>query len=178
VGLHHRPLPLRSFALSSQTTPPTPPPPPQSFRGVRWIVRSSWLRSFRKKNSSETRSKTMGRVVLCESARAGVCVCSTHRCCAERRLLNAARETARRRGVRPWAFARWFRASFGALQVVRHTRDGAVATSLPCVLCRRALEAAGARWTAVTRDGAYVTDRDAPPSELTARQRATWNAKK
>ena len=116
----------------------------------------------------------MTRVVACESARAGVCVLSTHRCCAERRLLSAARETARRRGVRPWAFARWFSASFGALVVVRRTRDGDVASSLPCVLCRRALEATGVRWTAVTREGAFVTDRDAPLSEPTARQRSLW----
>jgi hypothetical protein len=114
----------------------------------------------------------MPRVVVCESARAGVRVPSNHRCCAERRLLCGARETARRRGVKPWAFARWFNSFYGVLRVLRHTRDGAVASSLPCIFCRRALEAAGVRWTAVTRDGAHVCERDAPRSEPTSLQRA------
>jgi hypothetical protein len=113
----------------------------------------------------------MPRIVLCVSSRADVSVISTHRCCAERRFLLRARETARRRGVRPWCFARWLWHAFGTLRVVRHTRDGTAGVSLPCVLCRRALDATGARWTALTRDGCTVTEHDAPPSQPTTRQR-------
>lgn len=113
----------------------------------------------------------MPRIVLCVSSRADVCVNSTHRCCAERRFLCAARETARRRGVKPWGFTRWLWRAFGTLRVVRYQKNGDAAVSLPCVLCRRALTAAGARWTALTRDGCTVNERDAPPSQPTARQR-------
>ena len=115
----------------------------------------------------------MPRIVTCESARADVCVDSTHRCCAERRLLCIAREMARRRGVRPWCFARWLCRAFGTLRVVRFQKNGTAAVSLPCVLCRRALDATGARWTALTRDGCTVNERDAPPSQPTARQRVS-----
>jgi hypothetical protein len=113
----------------------------------------------------------MPHIVLCVSSRAGVCVKSTHRCCAARRFLIAARETARRRGVRPWCFARWLWRAFGTLRVARYQKNGVAAASLPCVLCRRALDATGARWTALTRDGCTVNERNAPPSQPTSRQR-------
>lgn len=117
-------------------------------------------------------------LVVCVATRCDVAVTNTHCCCAERRLLDHARVHARRTGVAPHAFAAWLHRRYGQLVVRRLTRDGAPAASLPCVLCRRALDAVGARWTALAPSPhadappVRVTDADAPPSRLTHWQAA------
>ena len=117
-------------------------------------------------------------LVVCVATRCDVVFTNTHSGCAERRLLEHARAHARRTGVAPHAFAFWLHRRYGQLVVWRHTRDGTPAASLPCVLCRRALDAVGARWTAhapsphADTPPVRVTDANAPPSKLTHWQAA------
>lgn len=59
----------------------------------------------------------------------------------------------------------------GEFFIHRQTANGEDATSLPCILCRQALEKYKIKWTAYYND-AWIcsTDPDIPPSVPTTRQ--------
>jgi hypothetical protein len=109
------------------------------------------------------------RTVLC-TTRAGHVAMSNHRLCAERVMLRDLCRRARVRGAQPHAIVRWVLRHTGGWEVSRHTADGARGVSLPCVLCRRALDDFHVRWTATTRAGDLVDERTAPRSQPTSRQ--------
>lgn len=73
---------------------------------------------------------------------------------------------------------RWIRRKFGAWTVERRTRDGAVACSLPCVLCRKLLARCGVHWTAHAAGGAVVDECSAPRSKPTSMQRSVFRSYK
>ncbi len=95
-------------------------------------------------------------------------------CCAERRMLSRLRELSRREGNSPAQFSSWTHRKHGEMVIVRLRRDGQPGTSLPCILCRKALDKNQIAWRAHI-DHKWVSSRDdnIPPSKLTQKQR-TW----
>jgi hypothetical protein len=110
------------------------------------------------------------RVVYCTAAN-GLRVPSNSSICAERRLLELFRHMAERRGVPRHRVVVWIRRQAGILSVERLTRTGEPACSLPCILCRCALDAMQLRWEAVDWAGEIVTDQTAPAPVFTHRQK-------
>ena len=64
---------------------------------------------------------------------------STHRCCAERNFLDKMMVQARRDGVRKENIVTWIKRKVNHVAVFRFLKDGQLATSCPCHLCRDAL---------------------------------------
>jgi hypothetical protein len=66
---------------------------------------------------------------------------SSHRCCAERNVLGAARQAAARHGVhREHKIGEWVRRKYGGdLTVWRVRADGSMGCCVPCPLCRKQL---------------------------------------
>jgi len=112
------------------------------------------------------------RIVTCTSDSGLTVPCNTN-VCAERRLVAALRRSAYVHGVPKHSVAKWVRRRAGTLTVERRTSDGAQACSLPCILCRRVLDAFDLRWRATAWDGTVVTRDEAPPPRFTHRQRNT-----
>ena len=72
-----------------------------------------------------------------------------HVICGERRLIKSLYIKCMKKGYRPHQFTEWLHRKYGELVVVRKRRDGAgAANSLPCVLCRKAIERVGVQWIA------------------------------
>ncbi|KAL4443643.1 hypothetical protein ABPG75_011380 [Micractinium tetrahymenae] len=64
----------------------------------------------------------------------------THRCCAERRLLDSYIRQGRRAGVPPHKLIAYVRRKLGSsIAVWRRTADGALACAAPCLFCAREL---------------------------------------
>lgn len=101
---------------------------------------------------------------------------SSHRCCAERRLLDSWVVKARRRGLGAHQIVTWVRRKVGAhVTVFRTLADGSLGCAAPCLLCQRELlrfdlrvhcSLAPERWWS-----GRLTDDSAPRGKLTARQR-------
>jgi hypothetical protein len=107
--------------------------------------------------------------------------CNTPRCCAERRLLSACVEDARRHGVPRMREAAWIRRKFGnTLHIWRCRRDGSLGCSMPCCFCYKAIETFALRVSCVTPDGkpflGYVDELPMPP-KLTSMQRKNLDSK-
>jgi len=68
-------------------------------------------------------------------------------CCAERRLIKQLLWECLKRGNKPHQFQSWVNRKYGELIVERKTFYGH-GNSLPCVLCRKAIEKIGLRWIA------------------------------
>lgn len=94
---------------------------------------------------------------------------STHRCCAERNLLARWIVCAVRHGVRPHRVVAWVRRKSGGDVVIWR---GPGRCSVPCILCRRALEKFDMRVTCTDPSGGRFVGRlqDAPRSKLTSGQ--------
>ena len=93
-------------------------------------------------------------------------------CCAERRMLSRLKELSRREGNSPAQFSTWTYRKYGEIVVTRLRRDGQPGTSLPCVLCRKALDRVQIPWRAHI-DHLWISSRDefVPPSKLTQKQK-------
>jgi hypothetical protein len=97
-------------------------------------------------------------------------------CCAERRLLSQLQQQAKREGVKPARFVHWSYRKFGPLIIERTRKDGLPGISLPCVICRKALDRIRMPWMAHVDYKWYSsTDPDVPPSKPTNKQRNTLN---
>lgn len=70
--------------------------------------------------------------------------------------------------------ARWVRRKFGVWRIERPLADGSAGVSIPCVLCRRVMDALAVRWEATGPAGSIVRADDDPPSAPTRRQRNMW----
>lgn len=107
-------------------------------------------------------------------------VVSTHRCCAERRLLDSWVQQARRQGVPSHKMVAWVRRKFGThISVFRYRHDGTLGCAVPCVFCQRELERYDMRVHCVDASGqwcdARCTDGTLPKPVLTAGQRRMFN---
>jgi len=68
-------------------------------------------------------------------------------CCAERLLIKRLYRDNLKKGNKPHQFAEWLHRKYGELVVERRTCYGQ-GNSLPCVICRKAIEKIGICWTA------------------------------
>ena len=105
---------------------------------------------------------------------------STHRCCAERRLLDSWVQQARRQGVPSHKMVAWVRRKFGSnISVIRYRHDGTLGCAVPCVFCQKELERYDMRVHCVDSSGqwcdARCRDGTLPKPVLTAGQRRMLN---
>ena len=68
--------------------------------------------------------------------------------CAERALLKTLVIHARRQGVHAACISHWIHRKYGDLVIQKIRHDGQAGTSLPCVLCRKALDRWSIQWRA------------------------------
>lgn len=81
---------------------------------------------------------------------------------------------ARRQGVHPSCLAYWIHRKYGDLIVKKIRHDGLPGISLPCVVCRKALERTCVQWQAhIGYTWIKSTDPELPESRPTNRQRTT-----
>jgi hypothetical protein len=87
-------------------------------------------------------------------------------------MLSRLRELSRREGNSPAQFSTWTYRKYGEIVVTRLRRDGQPGTSLPCVICRKALDKCHIPWRAHI-DHLWVSSRDddVPQSKPTNKQR-------
>lgn len=80
--------------------------------------------------------------------------------------------TAHRQGVRQPQLALWIHRKYGDLIVVRELACGGLGTSLPCVICRKALDRMSIQWRAhIGTQWVRSTDANVPPSKPTHKQK-------
>lgn len=102
----------------------------------------------------------------------------THRCCAERRLLDSYIRQGRRQGVPNHKLVAYVRRKLGSsIAVWRRTADGALACSVPCLFCSRELQRFDLRVHCIVDSGGgwfsgRLGDPGAPPTLLTGGQEA------
>ena len=94
-------------------------------------------------------------------------------CCAERRLIKDLEKEALKKGVSPNRFPTWVHRKYGDITIFRMRKDGMVGCSIPCVLCKRAMERKGLQWVAFdgTRWVHSVQTDDLPESRPTNKQK-------
>jgi hypothetical protein len=105
---------------------------------------------------------------------------SNHRCCAERRWLDACVKEARKNGVAPHKTAAYIRRKFGSrISVFRFRHDGSFGCTVPCVWCQKELERFDITVSFVDDSGRWcdgrVSDGTLPKPVLTAGQRRMLN---
>ena len=92
-------------------------------------------------------------------------------------MIRSLQRESIKKGVKPYQFSEWVKRKYGAMTVWRLRRDGVMGTSLPCVLCRKAIEKLNIPWMAY--DGSKWIrswiDEDLPKSRPTNRQRRVFN---
>ncbi len=99
-------------------------------------------------------------------------VASDCHCCSERKLLRMYLEEFRRKGIDLNQFPRWLHRKYGNLIIWRPRKDGVMGTSLPCVVCRKAIEKYRIQWVAYDGDKWIHSNHDDPPqSKPTHKQR-------
>jgi hypothetical protein len=82
------------------------------------------------------------------------------------------RRAAQRDGVPNHRFSSWVHRKYGRIVIWRLLHDGTLGLSLPCVLCRKALENVHIEWMAHLGDTWYSSkDSDVPKSQPTHKQK-------
>jgi hypothetical protein len=78
-----------------------------------------------------------------------------------------------KKGVSPYCFSRWVHRKYGDVIIHRMRKDGVVGCSIPCVLCKRAMERKGLQWIAFdgTRWVHSLQTEDLPVSRPTSKQK-------
>lgn len=105
---------------------------------------------------------------------------SNHRCCAERRWLDACVREARKAGVQKHRLVAYVKRKYGShISVFRLRSDGTFGCAVPCVWCQKELERFDIRVSFVGSDGRWcdgrVSDGTMPKPVLTAGQRRMLN---
>ena len=91
--------------------------------------------------------------------------------CAERNLIRALTLEAGRQGVHPSCLAHWIHRKYGDFIVRRDRGDGTMGTSIPCVVCRKALDRLSIQWRAhIGQKWVRSTDPHVPKSRPTNKQ--------
>jgi hypothetical protein len=100
---------------------------------------------------------------------------STHRCCAERVLLDKWVRASRRHGVPRYSVVAWVKRKLKSILVERFRTDSSVGCCVPCILCRNAIVLFDLRVTCTLASGhvfhGKLDDVHAPPSSFTRIQR-------
>lgn len=104
----------------------------------------------------------------------GPSVANDCHCCAERKMIRGLMLKASRQGVNASSFSTWVHRKYGDFVVLRILQDGGYGTSLPCVMCRKALDRLCIQWRAhIGPKWVRSTDEHVPRSRPTSRQRTT-----
>lgn len=120
----------------------------------------------------------MGRVVHAEAG--DVEATSTHRCCAERNVLEKWNRLASKRGVAGHAMISWIRRKSGGVLVVKRfvghaSEQNTQGCSIPCIFCRKQLEKYDFVVECMCKEGdtfyGRLGDPESPPSCLSSGQR-------
>ena len=92
-------------------------------------------------------------------------------CCSERKMIKKLLRESSKKGVKYHNFSEWVSRKYGTLHIWRNRRDGVLGNSLPCVMCRKAIEKHNLKWMAYL-DEKWVksTDIDVPKSMPTRKQ--------
>lgn len=106
----------------------------------------------------------------------GVEALSTHRCCAERNVLEKWIRIATKRGVRHHAVIAWVKRKCGGTIIVKRVlQDNTPGCSFPCIFCRKELEKYDISVQCTLRSGdtfeGKLDDPSLPQSFLTCGQR-------
>lgn len=100
---------------------------------------------------------------------------SSHRCCAERLLLDEWVQSARRHGVACHAIISWIkRKSGGEIVVKRFLHDDSPGCSIPCVFCRSEIEKFDLTVVCTVQSGTFrgkMSETVAPKSVFTGLQK-------
>jgi hypothetical protein len=87
-------------------------------------------------------------------------------------MIRSLQLRASRSGVGSANFSKWIHRKYGDFIVTRVRSDGGHGTSLPCVICRKALDRFSIQWRAhVGEEWVRSTDQDVPVSRATSKQR-------
>lgn len=94
-------------------------------------------------------------------------------CCAERKLIRSMKAECIKKGIPLHNMGVYFHRKYGEIVIHRPRRDGVDGKSLPCVLCRKAMNRYGIQWIAYDGDRWVhsVKTPDIPEGHLTSRQR-------
>lgn len=108
---------------------------------------------------------------------------TARRCCAERNLLDSWVVRAYKQNVPKHQIVRWIRRKAGAqLTVWRQLADGSLGISVPCIVCRNALQAFDLRVRCMVAPGewfaGHLTDTEAPVPKLTSAQERTLKGRR
>ena len=102
----------------------------------------------------------------------GPVVISNNHMCAERQLIRLLYRRCLKKGYKPHQFTEWLHRKYGEMVIERKTVFGD-GISIPCVLCRKAMDKLDIRWAA--HDGEqWVHSKKSeylPPSIPTAKQK-------
>ena len=84
---------------------------------------------------------------------------------------------SRKKGVAPHNFAKWVYRIHGTLNIWRMRKDGIIGCSLPCVMCRKAIEKYGLKWSAYDGSTWIHSSRNnvLPKSKPTNKQKRKFN---
>jgi len=97
--------------------------------------------------------------------------CNSPSVCAERKHIEKLIRIARTKGIPKHSVPSWIKRKEGEIVIERFHKNGEVATSLPCVLCKHALDKYNLKWTAYHCDRWVSSDdEDLPKSKPTSRQ--------
>jgi hypothetical protein len=87
-------------------------------------------------------------------------------------MIRSLQLQASRQGVGSAKFPSWIHRKYGDLVVTRVRVDGGHGTSLPCVICRKAMDRLSIQWRAhVGEEWIRSTDEYVPASRATTKQR-------
>ena len=88
-------------------------------------------------------------------------------------MIKTLKRVATRKGVPNYKLSKWIHRTQGVMVITRNRRCGDQGISLPCVLCRKALEKYKIHWSAMTNYGRVNSERsdDLPKSVPTGKQK-------
>ena len=94
-------------------------------------------------------------------------------CCAERKMIRALLQESNRKGVPIRDFSAWLHRKYGYLIIEHPRKDGITGVSIPCVICRKAIEKYGIQWVAYDGQEWVHSNRccELPVSKPTNRQK-------
>ena len=93
-------------------------------------------------------------------------------CCSERKLIKRYLRISMREGIPLNKFPTWLHRKHGDLVIWRPRKDGVMGASMPCVMCRKAVEKYHIQWVAYTGEKWLHSNQDEmPKSRPTNKQR-------
>ena len=96
-------------------------------------------------------------------------------CCCERKLLKVFTLECSRQGVPLSKLPHWIHRKYGDFVIQRTLFSGSLGTSIPCVICRKALDRMSIQWRAHIGDEWFKSNDSPPKSRPTHKQKHKLN---